>query len=60
MTKALRTQIKNKNAMYADTLQTNHEEPYEKYKMLQSSLKNKEIEYYSNQFDISKNDSSKS
>ena len=64
MTEALRTQIKNKNAMYADTLQTNDEELHEKYKKLknslQSSLKNKEIEYYSNQLDISKNDSSKS
>ena len=64
MTGALRMQIKNKNAMCADTLHNNDKQLHEKYKklknILQSSLRNKEIQYYSNQLEINKHDSSKS
>ena len=64
MTEALRKQIKIKNAMYADTFHKKDNVLTEKYKKikndLKSSLRNKEIEYYSNQLEIHNNDSSKS
>ena len=64
MTEELRTQIKHKNALYAETLKKRDKDIQEKYKKLKneltSSLKNKEILYYSNQLEIHKNDISKS
>ena len=64
MTEELRTQIKHKNALYAETLKKRDKDIQEKYNKLKneltSSLKNKEILYYSNQLEIHKNDISKS
>ena len=64
MTEELRTQIKHKNALYAAKLKKSDKDIQEKYKKLKneltSSMKNKEILYYSNQLEIHKNDISKS
>ena len=64
MTEELRTQRKNKNALYTETLKKIDKDIQEKYKKLKNeltfSLKNKEIQYYSNQLNIHKSDISKS
>ena len=66
MTKALRTQIKIKNAMHTTCFASLTKDitkfaDYNKVKnLLKSSLRNAEIVYYSNQFNIHKNDLAKS
>ena len=63
MTEALRTQIKEKNAMHSKTLITDNKELFDDYKrksnLLKSSLRNAEIQYYSDQLELQKNDQSK-
>ena len=66
MTKALRTQIKIKNALQTTCIAsaTKYKRKFADYNkvknLLKSSLRNAEILYYSNQFNIHKNDLAKS
>ena len=63
MTEALRKQIKQKNKMHTDALHKKDEQLFIAYKSiknrLNSLLYNTEIQYYSNQLEINKNDSAK-
>ena len=56
MTEALRTQIKLKNAMYKEYVKSNNADIVESYKdskrILHSSLRNAEIQYYSEQYEL--------
>ena len=64
MTQALRTQIIRKNEMHTIALATKDKTKFDDYNkvknLLKSSLRNAEILYYSNQFDLHKNDLAKS
>ena len=64
MTQALRTQIIRKNGMHTIALATKDKTKFDDYNkvknLLKSSLRNAEIVYYSNQFDLHKNDLAKS
>ena len=63
MTEALRTAIKNKNKMHTNALKNNDKKLFDEYKIIKnrltSLLHNTEIQYYSNQLDIHRNDSAK-
>ena len=56
MTKALRTQIRLKNSMYKEYVKSNNADIVESYKdskrILHSSLRNAEIQYYSEQYEL--------
>ena len=56
MTEALRTQIKLKNSMYKEYVKSNNADIVESYKdskrILHSSLRNAEIQYYSEQYEL--------
>ena len=56
MTEALRTQIKFKNSMYKEYVKSNNADIVESYKdskrILHSSLRNAEIQYYSEQYEL--------
>ena len=58
MTGALRTQIKEKNAMHSKALITKNKELFDDYirkkNLLKSSLRNAEIQYYSDQLELQK------
>jgi len=64
MTKALRSQIKMKNRMHSEALENNDYTLFDEYKIVNNSLKsllrNAEIQYYSDQLELHKNDLSKS
>ena len=64
MTQALRTQIIRKNEMHTIALATKDKTKFDDYNkvknLVKSSLRNAEILYYSNQFDLHKNDLAKS
>ena len=56
MTEALRTQIRLKNSMYKEYVKSNNADIVESYKdskrILHSSLRNAEIQYYSEQYEL--------
>ena len=64
MTQALRTQIIRKNEIHTIALATKDKTKFDDHNkvknLLKSSLRNAEILYYSNQFDLHKNDLAKS
>lgn len=64
MTKSLRSRILEKNAMHARALESSDETIFKDYNktknILKSSLRNAEIQYFSNQFDLHKHDISRS
>ena len=64
MTEALRTQIRLKNSKHREYVKSNNAELLELYKVtkriLHSSLKNAEIQYYSEQLEINRSDIFKS
>ena len=64
MTEALRTQIRLKNSKYEKYVKSNNVDIVESYKdftkNLHSSLRNAEIQYYSEQFEFNSSDMSKS
>ena len=64
MTEALRTQIRLKNSKYMEYVKSNNIDLVESYKdskrILHSSLRNAEIQYYSEQYELNSSDMFKS
>ena len=60
MTEALRTQIRLKNSKYMEYVKSNNIDVVESYKdskrILHSSLRNAEIQYYSQQYELNSSD----
>ena len=58
MTEGLRTQIRLKNSKYKEYVKSNNVDIVESYKnsksILRSSLRNAEIQYYSEQYELSR------